>query len=207
MRSPKPPRIDASPQHDDHDHVGRLYEQYAPLIAAYGLRRTSRADAADMVAETFLVAWRRREFIPSEPMTLPWLYGVARRVLANQARAHRRRGRLHDRLVNQFTQHHSPSSRLEAAEGFERVTEALNQLSVEDAELLRLIAWEGLTPSEIASVMDLEPEAVRQRLHRARKRLRKQLSPSEVFLRVPHRRENKDRVYRPVSSLIWELSE
>ena len=160
---------------DAHDRVADIYETYAPQIAAYALRRSSGADAADTVAETFLVAWRRRDAVPEEPDTLPWLYGVARRVLANQRRSHRRRSRLSDRLAAEFVSYEIDPPRLENAEEFTRVTKALSRLSTDDAELLRLMAWEALTPTEIATTMGIAPGTARQRISRARQRLRKQL--------------------------------
>lgn len=164
---------------DPHERVAALYEAHAGRLAAYALRRTGAADAADVVAETFLVAWRRHGEIPDEPESLPWLYGVARKVLANQHRSTDRRGRLHDRLATQFVDAAADMARVEESERFGRVASALARLSDDDAELLRLTAWEGLTPTEIAAVMGLQPNAVRQRLHRARRRLRGQLSIGE----------------------------
>ena len=97
-RRPRPRPHRATCDGDADLVVTRVYERYAADIAAYALRRSAAADAADVVADTFLVAWRRRGDIPAEPKTLPWLYGVARRVLANQRRSRNRRTRLHDRL-------------------------------------------------------------------------------------------------------------
>lgn len=156
--------------------VTRVYDRHAGAIAAYALRRAHAADAADVVADTFLVAWRRHGEIPDEPATLPWLYGVARRVLANQRRAHHRRTRLHDRLRTEFIGFVDDADGTEHAEQFRQVASALAALSIDDAELLRLTAWEGLSPTELATTMDLTPSAVRQRLRRARQRLRQQLA-------------------------------
>ena len=140
----------------------------------------SASDAADVVAETFLVVWRRNEVVPDGPDTLPWLYGVARRVLANQRRTHRRRGRLRDRLVNEFERVDLDPTAIEELEEFRRVAAALRRLSDDDAELLRLTAWEGLSPTEIATATGLAPGTVRQRLRRARQRLRKLLADEEA---------------------------
>lgn len=165
-----------SGQADHEDSVARLYERYASRISAYALRRTPSSDAADVVSETFLVAWRRSDVIPAEPDTLPWLYGVARHVLANQRRSRRRRGRLRDRLAREFDGYSAITASVESTEEFQRVARALEQLPLEDAELLRLIAWEALNPAEIAVMMGIESNAARQRIHRARKRLRSQLA-------------------------------
>ncbi len=150
----------------------KLYHDHAGHVAAFVLRRTDRDDAADIVSETFLVAWRRSDQIPEEPMTRAWLYGVARKVTANYDRSRRRRNRLVDRastqIANGLRVTPNPESwRTVAAE----LTEALVQLSENDRELLFLTAWEELTPAEIAHVVDLPPSVVHQRLYRARRRL------------------------------------
>lgn len=172
---------------DAKDRMAHVYEQYASHIAAYALRRTTSADAADVTAETFLVAWRRRDVVPDEPNTLPWLYGVARRVLANQHRSRRRRGRLRDRLEAEFCRHDVDQPPLEEVEEFRRVASALAKLSEDDAELLRLTTWEGLTPTEIATMMGIVPGTARQRVSRARQRLRKQLAADGFDADLPER--------------------
>ncbi|MEL6983584.1 MAG: sigma factor, partial [Actinomycetota bacterium] len=81
----------------DHDAEAKLvdvYHRHSAAVMAYALRRCSSDDAADVVSETFVVAWRRLDDIPEEPAVKPWLFGVARRVLANQRRGLRRRGEL-----------------------------------------------------------------------------------------------------------------
>ena len=119
-------------------------------MLAYALRRAPSAeDAADAVADTFLVAWRRLENVPPEPDARLWLYGVARRTLANQRRGAERRGRLAERLRDEA----SPA--LESVtldEERERVLTALAALPPDDRELLLLVGWEDLTPAEAARV-------------------------------------------------------
>lgn len=149
----------------------RLYRKEAGAILAYTLRRTGNPDdAADAAAETFLVAWRRLGELPIGTAERLWLYGVARRVLANQDRAGRRRSRLGERLVEslriELATHAAPSS-----EGSE-VLRAMGKLGAEDRELLLLISWEELSPGEAARVLGISPLAARSRLHRARRRLR-----------------------------------
>jgi RNA polymerase sigma-70 factor, ECF subfamily len=149
----------------------RLYRTQAGAILAYTLRRAAtREDAADAAAETFLVAWRRLGELPAGGRERLWLYGVARRVLANQGRAERRRTRLGERLVEALRTElamHSESDR-EAAE----VMRAMGKLGEEDRELLLLVSGEELSPSEAAKVVGISPLAARSRLHRARRRLR-----------------------------------
>ncbi|GID90631.1 RNA polymerase sigma factor [Amorphoplanes digitatis] len=163
-----------SSANEDEDRFRRVYAaHFAPLLA-YALRRVAqREDAADVVAETFLVAWRRcAEMPPGEEARL-WLYGVARRVLANHHRGGVRRERLGERLRHRLTATtHDP-----AAEVGERlaVQSALGRLGELDREVLTLTVWEGLQPRDVAAVLGIRPAAVRTRLNRARTRLRRLL--------------------------------
>jgi RNA polymerase sigma-70 factor (ECF subfamily) len=147
---------------DRREQLERLYERFAADIAMYALRRADRETAQDVVAETFLVAWRRIRDVPAEP--LPWLYGVARRVLANQRRASSRRQALRESLRASTAGVASPPADLGLAE-------ALRELSDNDREVLMLIAWEGLTTREAAVALGCSDTACRLRLHRARRRL------------------------------------
>jgi RNA polymerase sigma factor (sigma-70 family) len=149
----------------------QLYRAEAGAILAYTLRRArDPEDAADAAAETFLVAWRRLGEVPIGGSERLWLYGVARRVLANQNRAERRRSRLGERLAEVLRTElatHDGST----GEGAE-LMRATGKLAEEDRELLLLVSWEGLSPSEAAKVIGVSPLAARTRLHRARRRLR-----------------------------------
>ena len=124
-----------------------------------------------MLAETLLVCWRRLDDLPEEP--LPWAYGVARNCLANATRGVRRQERLAARIAVVDPPAATTSG---PGEGDDPdLAEAIGALREEDAELLRLWAWEQLTPAEIAAVLDVTPNAVSIRLHRAREKLREEL--------------------------------
>jgi RNA polymerase sigma-70 factor, ECF subfamily len=170
-----------------------LYAKYAPVVKAYVLRRAEVSTADDVVAEVFVVCWRRFEEIPVDP--LPWLLGVARRVLSTQRRGERRRGALHERLTqtvggsiveapDDFAAEASGSTG-ETAQSEDGVLAgmtdaglagALARLRESDRELLLLIAWDGLSPAEAAAVLGIKPATVRVRLLRARRRLTQALS-------------------------------
>jgi RNA polymerase sigma factor (sigma-70 family) len=154
------------------DRFGRVYaENFEPLLA-YALRRVEHPeDAADVVAETFLVAWRRRRDIPVDAEARLWLYGVARRVLANHHRGGLRRQRLGERLRQQIGATVAADPGSEVPERL-AVRAALAGLGEVDREVLMLTVWEGLRPSEVAAVLRVSPAAVRTRLSRARARLR-----------------------------------
>ncbi|CCH18582.1 RNA polymerase sigma factor [Micromonospora lupini] len=153
------------------DRFRRVYAEAFESLLAYALRRVAHPeDAADVVAETFLVAWRRRQDIPDGGEARLWLYGVARRVLANQHRGGVRRQRLGERLRQQLV----VSVADPGSEVPERlaVRAALAGLAEVDREVLMLTVWEGLRPHEVAAVLGVAPAAVRTRLSRARARLR-----------------------------------
>ncbi|HVY77909.1 MAG TPA: sigma-70 family RNA polymerase sigma factor [Solirubrobacterales bacterium] len=149
----------------------QLYRDQGRAILAYALRRVEDPeDAADVVAETFLVVWRRLGEVPIGSGARPWLYAVARGVIANLHRTERRKTRLGQRLAQslrtELATHRAPSG--ETAE----VLRAMSALNEDDRELLLLVSWEGLTPSEAARVIGSSSLATRSRLHRARRRLR-----------------------------------
>jgi len=151
----------------------RLYADHGRAVLAYAVRRSSDpADAADVVAETFLVAWRRLIDIPSGDQARLWLYGVARRTLANQRRTERRRVRLAERLRRELPVELAAAAVTPSGGA---VMAALGMLAEADRELLLLAAWEQLEPAEIATVLGITRTAARSRLHRARVRLREQL--------------------------------
>ncbi len=149
-----------------------LYQANYVGILGYALRRAeSGEDAADVVAETFLTAWRRLDDVPPGTSARLWLYGVARRVLANQHRGERRRSRLAERLREDINQVES-STPLEVM----MVKQALGQLREEDRDIIGLAAWEGLSHEEVGKVLGCSPNAAKIRLHRARRRLMTRLS-------------------------------
>ena len=143
-----------------------MFAAYQRHVLAYAMRRTHvPADAEDVAAETFVIAWRKFDAVPAaEP--LPWLYAVARRVLANYRRGNGRRERLAALLrvedvvtpIRAGDDHDGP------------VFLALASLASADQELLRLVAWEELGNQQIAAVLGITPNAVAIRLHRARAR-------------------------------------
>ena len=145
---------------------GALFEAHQREVLAYARRRTtSIADAEDATAETFVIAWRKMAAVPIEP--LPWLYGVARRVLANQRRGEDRRLRLAWRIRDDV-----PTPAYLGEDAGTPATVALTRLRADDQELLRLVAWEELGNNEIAEVLGATPNAVAIRLHRARGRFK-----------------------------------
>jgi RNA polymerase sigma-70 factor (ECF subfamily) len=164
-------RADRRPESDDAEQRARFGELARDLIdplRRFLARRTDAATADDVLGDTLLVCWRRYAELPDEP--LPFAYGVARLCLANAARGARRQRRLAGRIATL-----DPPREVPAPIGDDRLGEAMAGLSDDDSELLRLWAWEQLTAGEIATVLDITPNAASIRLHRAKDRLRSAL--------------------------------
>ncbi len=163
----------------DEQRFERLYSEHYVDVLRYCLRRTPRADAADAAAETFGVAWRRRSDIPNG-CELPWLYGVARRVLANHRRSSHRLTAALTRLGREPSMPgHDPESLVVRSQEAEAVQVAIGRLPIQDQEIIRLAGWEELDRNEIAIAMGCTPNAVTKRLGRALDRLAHELGVVE----------------------------
>jgi RNA polymerase sigma factor (sigma-70 family) len=148
-----------------------LFGRYHAEVAAYVRRRARTAIVEDVVAETFLVAWRSLDRLDGDP--LPWLYGVAWRVLANELRGRRRRSALNERLAHEA----GPGEWVPlAAEVSGRVRAALLALGEREREAVLLVSWEGLSPAQAAVAAGCSGPAFRARLYRARRQLSRALS-------------------------------
>jgi RNA polymerase sigma-70 factor (ECF subfamily) len=160
---------------DAEERFRALFGRCSRPLLTYALRRVREpADAADVVAETFVVAWRRLDEIPPGGEARLWLFGVARRLVANQRRGELRRSRLAGRLWAELAEHVELDP-MAPAETREVVEAALAGMDDDDVELLRLTSWEGLTPAEIGVVHGIPAAMARSRLHRARRRFRARL--------------------------------
>ncbi len=169
----------ARPERDRRERFETLFERCHPEVRAYVLRRAPQAIVEDVVSETFLVAWRALDSVPGEP--LPWLYGVARRTLANHRRGHLRSAALSARLARTLVPPLEQEGLL-SEEVEPQLRDALLTLTVREREALLLVAWEGLSPAQAASALGCSSAAFRVRLHRARGHLAQMLerAPSEA---------------------------
>src|SRR5690242_5665228 len=162
----------------DRRRLEQLFRDHGDALLGYLLRRSADAeDASDAFADVMLVAWRRLDKVPAGDEARLWLFGVARRTLANAQRSARRRARLGERLRQELSAA-AASTTTDFAE-FELVHEAIRRLPEQQREVLLLSAWEGLEPTEIAAVIGVIPATARTRLRRARNRLRRELEAME----------------------------
>jgi RNA polymerase sigma-70 factor (ECF subfamily) len=154
----------------------QLYEEYRLPVLAYCTRRVRASDAPDACSETFLVAWRRLDDLPAEPKTLPYLYGIAGKVVSNQLRSFRRRGRLDGKLKGLGVEAAPDPSTVVVRRALDgEVESAVRQLRPKDREIVMLYAWEDLSRETIADMMGMSKPAVDQRIHRAYQRLARAL--------------------------------
>jgi RNA polymerase sigma-70 factor, ECF subfamily len=145
-------------------------------ILAYCRRRAPAEIAADAATATFVVLWRRIADAPADP--LPWLYAVARRELANRRRAQSRFGAFLRRLSNDRIVAGAEVAADASSQAVDRSSAltALVRLRPDDRELLMLIAWDGLSPTDAAASLGISISTFSVRLHRARQRLESQLA-------------------------------
>ena len=158
----------------DDARFNRLYEEHHGAVLAYCRRRVGSSEAIDVVAAVFAVAWRRIKNVPAGDMALPWLYGVARRVVSEHFRSLERRRRLKARLAGLSTPFvPDPEHQTVRRAEYHQVGQALATLREGDREVLLLAAWEELSNEAISIVLGCSPTAAAQRLHRAKRRLGK----------------------------------
>ena len=148
-----------------------LVRREAPALLAYFERRCTAQDAPDLLGETLLVAWRRATAIPlDDAQARMWLFGVARRVLATSRRSGVRRQALADRLRDEAI----VREQSRASQDHE-LHDALARLSPLDAEIIRLLHWDGFSLAEIARHLHRPEGTIRSRYSRARQALRANL--------------------------------
>jgi RNA polymerase sigma-70 factor (ECF subfamily) len=156
-----------------------LYRSTSKDLLTFLTRRTSTAeDATDLLAEVYLVAWRRLDKIPAGDEARLWLFGVARNLLMKNSQRHHSHEALVHGLTNELARlaAYQPET---ADDGLtERIDACLRKLPVKQREVLLLTAWEGLRPREIAKVTGSTANVVRVRLHHARQQLARELRPA-----------------------------
>ncbi|MDO5501987.1 MAG: RNA polymerase sigma factor [Actinomycetia bacterium] len=142
--------------------------RHGPDLLAYFRRRVGDNDAADLLSETMVVAWRRIAVLPEDDESARrWLFGIARNVLLNASRTQRRQARLADRLRSQL----SATAVAAAADTGVEVRDAIARLDPHLAEIVRLVHWEGFTLKETAEILGAPASTVRSHYQRARTEL------------------------------------
>jgi RNA polymerase sigma factor (sigma-70 family) len=172
----------------DVDQFESLFHAHFDAVLRFASSRTVDAEAAkDAAAATFLVAWRRQRDVPVD-RPLPWLLGVTRRTLADQRRSSTRLGNVRARLASARV---GGAAAGPADDPGDRIAErdvvlgAFHRLRVRDREVLRLVAWDGLSTEDAAVVAGCSPATFAVRLSRARHRFDAQLAALEALEASP----------------------
>ncbi|HEY8591128.1 MAG TPA: sigma-70 family RNA polymerase sigma factor [Naasia sp.] len=154
-----------------------LYDRHAPSIHRYARGRLGADAADDVMSETFLVAFERREAFDAERGdVLPWLFGIATTLMRKHGRLEAKawRGLMADThqqrvMPDEFA---IADSRADARAAVRRLATAMRRMSPGDKDVLLLHAWADLDHGEIAAALDIPVGTVKSRLNRARRQLR-----------------------------------
>jgi len=157
------------------DRVSELFEAESGALLRYFLRRVEvREDAADLVAETALVLWRRAADLPGDAeRDRMWMYGIARRTLSGYRRSGIRRRALADRLRDELA---TTGDEAPAGPQLDEVRSAVRALPQREQDVVALVHWEGFTVTAAAAVLGIRPGTAQMRYSRARARLRQMLA-------------------------------
>lgn len=159
---------------EDTTEYARLVNEHSRSVYRYSLRRLSDwSSCEDVVSETFLIAWRKKDQIPTRDRELAWLYGIAFRVLSNHRRSRDRRDRLSSRLALERTDENSTVD--DGSVDVEPLVQAIQGLRNAERAILEHVYWEQLSYREIAIVLGISENAVGIRINRAKKHLKAQL--------------------------------
>lgn len=154
-----------TPEADAAARLTGVLARDAPDVLRYLERRVGADDAADALAEVMLAAWRRASSLPGDgEEARMWLFGIARNVLANLERSRRRRSNLAERLRSALAS--APLQSPASDEGLD-VRDVIARLPAEQAELVRLIHWEGFTVTGAAAIIGIPASTARTRYQRA----------------------------------------
>jgi RNA polymerase sigma factor (sigma-70 family) len=157
-----------------------IFDRHIDAVRKFVVRRLGESRSDDVVSEVFRVAFERREtFDVAAGSALPWLYGIATNLVRREHRSHARRlaalGRADGRREPVGDPLLDVAARIDARSDVRDLGAALISLSDGEREILLLVAWEELTPTEAAAVLGMPPETARTRLHRARLHIRSRL--------------------------------
>lgn len=156
----------------DETHFADLYQRYGSAVWLYCRRRVGADRADDAMGDVFLAVWRRIADSPEPDDALPWLYRISYLTVSNHWRSAGRRRRTQDKVANLgVVPPIAIADQVVVREEVRRVVSLLDKMRKADAEILRLAAWEQMKTEQIASVLEISPDAAKQRLSRARKRL------------------------------------
>lgn len=167
------------------ERFAEIFDRHFATVFRFAERRVGHDQAAEVASETFARAFAKRRSFRAEAIdALPWLYGIASKLILHERRRFVRylaaveRVSADVRTADHERDLHQADRRLDAPADWAKMRAALLTLSDTDRELLLLVAWDGLSYEEAAAVLELPLGTVRSKLHRAKARLRELLDPN-----------------------------
>lgn len=166
----------------ERERFERLWRAHHQSVARFVARRLpAHEDGADLVAEVFLIAWKRlHELPPGTAASLPWLYGVAFKTIGNRLRGSQRQAALKAKLRSEHEAAPAEDQPAEWGPDTAALIAAFNELPIHDREAIALVTWEELTPQEASEAAGISAGRFRVRLHRAKRRLRQSVAVSQA---------------------------
>ena len=166
-----------------------IFDRHIDAIRKFVVRRLGVSRSDDVVSEVFRAAFERRStFDLTASSALPWLYGIASNLVRRDHRSSARRLATAKRAGGHGNVVGDPlvdlAERIDARADLRELSKALMSLSDDEREVLLLVAWEQLSPTEAAAVLGIAPETARTRLRRARQHVRGHLERNEPTTEV-----------------------
>jgi len=162
--------------HAEPECFAELFDRYFAQLHRYAARRLGRAGGDDVAAETFLVAFSRRDvFDPDKGTVRAWLFGIATHLIHGQQRDEIRGYRAYARAAAESSvpgHEDRATARVAAGTARNRIVAALADLSAGDRDALLLVVWGEMSHEEAAAALDIPVGTIGSRMHRARRRLR-----------------------------------
>lgn len=158
------------------ERFAAIFDRYYIQIHGYAARRLGDGVADDVAAQTFLIAFERRErYDLGCGHARPWLYGIASNLISGHRRAEERRYRALSRVgASEVNAEHADqvAQRVDAQARRAPLMAALAEIAPADRDVLLLVACAGLSPDEVGQALGIPAGTARSRLHRARKQIR-----------------------------------
>jgi RNA polymerase sigma-70 factor (ECF subfamily) len=166
-------------QKEEFEH---LFNSYAKSVRAFIWRRSNGLDVGvssvdDIEADVWTIAWARKDAAPTElELELPWLFQIARHVLAN----HIRKNVTRRKISNTLNPDELTSLAADALVLLnEEIVGVFSVLNASEREVMALTVWEGLKPAQISVVLGVTPNAVSIRMNKARKKISEYLERNQ----------------------------
>lgn len=174
----------------DPSQFATIFDRHVDAVRRFVVRRLGSSRSDDVISEVFRVAFERRDVFDTHVESgLPWLYGIASNLVRRECRSRTRHAAALERVGGRREDMGDPYldlvARVDARSELAGLRRAVLSLTDDEREMLLLVAWEQLSPTEAAAVLSIPPATARTRLHRARQQIRRQLEQERGEAKEP----------------------